>query len=143
MAGYLLRKAQMEGCETCKQQLRYSTSPSTDLYKFLTNRKHKVENTLWYPTQTFLEFVHNLEHVFLPVFPAKRFISKMSLRLRLRLHTNAEHLQEGYRHCIDPDVITYRSLSHATTRPMQCALTSRYVWRGITKRCQKLVSQMS
>ena len=57
MAGYLLRRAQMNTCETCKQQLIYPAPPSTEVYTFLTNEALKIENTLVYPTECFIEFV--------------------------------------------------------------------------------------
>ena len=68
MAGYLLRRAKMDTCDTCKEQLVYSTPPSTELYTFLTNKALKLENTLVYPTECFVEFVDNVEIYFVRGF---------------------------------------------------------------------------
>ena len=81
MAGYLLRRAKMDTCETCKQQLIYSILPSTDVYTFLTNKALKIENTLVYPTECFIEFVDKLEAYFVRVFDAVKYMTNVLLRL--------------------------------------------------------------
>ena len=67
----------MDACETCKQQLIYPASLSTEVYTFLTNKAVKIENTLVYSTDCSIEFVDKLEAYFVRVFNAVRYMANV------------------------------------------------------------------
>ena len=95
MAEYLLRKAQMQNCPACKEQLIYATPPNAEVYTFLTKKALKIENTLVYPREQFIEFVENLEAYFVRVFDAVKNMSG----ILLRLCKNAEYLCKDFLQC--------------------------------------------
>ena len=78
----------MDACETCKQQLIYPASLSTEVYTFLTNKAVKIENALVYPSECFIEFVDKLEAYFVRVFSAVKYMAN----IRHRLCQNADSL---------------------------------------------------
>jgi hypothetical protein len=95
MAGYLLRKAKMKDCDICRNQLIYSTPPQTELYSFFTKKAYKLENTLVYPTESFVEFIENLEVIFVRVFDAVKYMSGVLVRLC----KNVEHTGKDFLEC--------------------------------------------
>ena len=68
MAGYLLCKSNIADCQTCKVQLMYDIPPDNDIYIFLKEKAYVEQNTLFYPTETFVELVEKWETVFTGIF---------------------------------------------------------------------------
>ena len=81
MAGYLLRKSRIGTCDDCHKQLIHKTPPDSDLYVFLRKKAYQLEDTLVYPTEEFIEFVENLENVFVKVFDTVKYMNSILVRL--------------------------------------------------------------
>jgi hypothetical protein len=97
MAGYLLRKAKVSDCQTCKEQLVYDVPPNTEIYIFLKEKAYKETNTLVYPTETFIQLVENWESSFSTVLDAVKHLPGV---LR-RLCKNAEDVCVDFLNCTD------------------------------------------
>ena len=80
MAGYLLRKSRIGTCDDCHKQLIHKTLPDSDLYVFL-RKKGIPAGRHAYPTEVFIEFVENLENVFVKVFDTVKYMNSILVRL--------------------------------------------------------------
>ena len=81
IGGCLLRKARIKECSTCRNQFIYNKAQNTKVYQFLKIKAYKEENTLVYPTEHFIQFVDNLEEMFLKLFEVVMHAEGVLMRL--------------------------------------------------------------
>ena len=102
IAGYLLKRCAFKDCDECANMLTFSQPPAEPLYEFLKNKAYKENSALVYPTQRVIQFVDELETIFVNLFETVVH----SPGVMMRLCKNAEFLFERFVTCNSPKCVS-------------------------------------